>query len=178
MLIKRTEGAFTLVELIICIGILSIIAAIIMPHLQRQLAYQERKRLTRILYNSIKSSQSSALIYHSNIVLCPSQDALQCESNPQYWNNSLLIFLDKNKNRRVDTNEHIIAIENLNLKYGNFVWRGTLSMPSLTFRADNGLPIGSNGSFYYCSHHYDHHLRIFLSKMGHLRQQEQTTTVC
>jgi type IV fimbrial biogenesis protein FimT len=81
----------------------------------------------------------------------------------------MLVFIDKNKNRQVDTGEQILQIDVLNLKYGNLSWRGALSLPSVTYQAHTALPIGSNGSFYYCSTHLSNQQRIVLSKMGHIR---------
>ncbi len=65
--------------------------------------------------------------------------------------------------------EQILHIDALNLKYGNLSWRGALSSPSVTYQAHTALPIGSNGSFYYCSAQLSSQQRIVLSKMGHIR---------
>ncbi len=76
----------------------------------------------------------------------------------------MLVFIDKNKNRQVDVDEQILHIDALNLKYGNLSWRGTLSLPSVTYQAHTALPIGSNGSFYYCSTHLSSQQRIISAK--------------
>ena len=81
----------------------------------------------------------------------------------------MLVFIDKNRNRQVDNDEQILHIEQLNLKYGNLSWRGALSIPNVTYQAQTALPIGSNGSFYYCSTHLASQQRIVLNKMGHIR---------
>ena len=92
-----------------------------------------------------------------------------------HWNSGFIVFLDVNKNRQVDTEEKIIDPQSTELKYGNLVWRGTLSIPSLTFQASNGLPNGSNGSFYYCSTYQPTHYKILLSRMGHTRIENPLT---
>ncbi len=75
----------------------------------------------------------------------------------------------------MDANEQIILTESTDLKYGNLDWRGTLSIPSLTFQAANGLPIGSNGSFYYCSSDQQPSRKIILSDMGNVRIEKLLT---
>ena len=148
MLFQQKNG-FTLVELIVTLAIFAILATIALPYFQEIRAKQEVNDTTNKLISTIHLAKSQALLYHSNVVLCPSQNNLNCQTNQ--WTAGLLVFLDSNKNRQIDTGEKIIYTESTNLKYGHLDWRGTLSAPSLTFQAENGLPIGSNGSFYYCS---------------------------
>ena len=87
------------------------------------------------------------------------------------WKHGFIVFLDLNKNRQVDFNESLIAKEQTNLNYGTLNWRGTLHFSSLNFMAEHGLPIGSNGSFYYCSS-TSKNLKIILNKMGNSRSED------
>src|SRR5690606_31812126 len=97
----------------------------------------------------------------TNVVICPSPNKVNCQAN--HWNSGFIVFLDTNKNRQADTGEKIISTESTELKYGNLDWKGTLSIPSLTFQAENGLPNGSNGSFYYCYIYQQPHYKIVLN---------------
>ncbi|OTG75153.1 fimbrial biogenesis protein FimT [Acinetobacter sp. ANC 4169] len=163
----QPKNGFTLVELIVTLAIFAILATIAIPYFQEIKAKQEVNAITNKLISTIQLAKSQASIYHSNVVICPSQNKMNCQTNQ--WTAGLLIFLDSNKNRQIDTGEKIIYTESTNLKYGHLDWRGTLNVPSLTFQAENGLPIGSNGSFYYCSIVSDHHQKLVLSAMGHMR---------
>lgn len=164
---KKIIRAFTIVELIICIAIIAIVASIALPYFHEYRSKQEAKNIPIKLSQINRYARSQAAVFHQNIVICPSQDSLSCQANQ--WNKNMLVFIDKNKNRQVDTGEQILQIDVLNLKYGNLSWRGTLSLPSVTYQAHTALPIGSNGSFYYCSTHLSSQQRIVLSKMGHIR---------
>ena len=164
---KKIIRAFTIVELIICIAIIAIVASIALPYFHEYRSKQEAKNIPIKLSQINRYARSQAAVFHQNIVICPSQDSLSCQANQ--WNKNMLVFIDKNKNRQVDTGEQILHIDALNLKYGNLSWRGTLSLPSVTYQAHTALPIGSNGSFYYCSTHLSSQQRIVLSKMGHIR---------
>ncbi|MDR6628947.1 type IV fimbrial biogenesis protein FimT [Acinetobacter lwoffii] len=164
---KKIIRAFTIVELIICIAIIAIVASIALPYFHEYRSKQEAKNIPIKLSQINRYARSQAAVFHQNIVICPSQDSLSCQANQ--WNKNMLVFIDKNKNRQVDTGEQILQIDVLNLKYGNLSWRGALSLPSVTYQAHTALPIGSNGSFYYCSTHLSNQQRIVLSKMGHIR---------
>jgi len=164
---KKITRAFTIVELIICIALIAIIASIALPYFHEYRSKQEAKNIPIKLSQINRYARSQAAVFHQNIVICPSQDSLSCQANQ--WNKNMLVFIDKNKNRQVDTGEQILQIDVLNLKYGNLSWRGALSLPSVTYQAHTALPIGSNGSFYYCSTHLSNQQRIVLSKMGHIR---------
>ncbi|MCO8095072.1 GspH/FimT family pseudopilin [Acinetobacter lwoffii] len=164
---KKITRAFTIVELIICIAMIAILVSIALPYFHDYRSKQEAKNIPIKLSQINRYARSQAAVFHQNIVICPSQDSLSCQANQ--WNKNMLVFIDKNKNRQVDTGEQILQIDVLNLKYGNLSWRGALSLPSVTYQAHTALPIGSNGSFYYCSTHLSNQQRIVLSKMGHIR---------
>ena len=168
-----TKKGFTLFELIVTILIITILCVIALPHFQNLMAEREIKNVHTTLVNLSHYARNNAALYNANIVICPSVDLLQCQKNQ--WNKGLIVFIDQNKNRRVDGAEKILHTERLDLKYGDLNWRGTLSIPSVTFQAFSGLPIGSNGSFYYCSKTALPHLKIVMSKMAHIRIEHPST---
>lgn len=172
-MISKQKNGFTFIELIVTIAILAIIVALALPSFHEIMAKQEIQKMTRQLTSSIQLAKSQAAIHHSNVVICPSQNKINCQINS--WNSAFIVFLDINRNRQTDTDEKIIYTESTDLKYGDLNWRGTLSIPSLTFQAENGLPLGSNGSFYYCSTYQQSHHKIILSNMGHTRIENPST---
>ncbi len=138
---KKITRAFTIVELIICIAMIAILVSIALPYFHDYRSKQEAKNIPIKLSQINRYARSQAAVFHQNIVICPSQDSLSCQANQ--WNKNMLVFIDKNKNRQVDTGEQILQIDVLNLKYGNLSWRGALSLPSVTYQAHTALPIGS-----------------------------------
>ncbi|PJG43146.1 fimbrial biogenesis protein FimT [Acinetobacter tandoii] len=164
--------AFTLVELAITVLVLSILITLALPYYHQLKANQERSLVFRLISDNIQLAKQQAVINHSNVVICSTQDQKNCKDS--MWNQGFIVFLDTNQNRKIDNNELLISTESTNLKYGNLNWRGTLQLTSLNFKAEHGLPIGSNGSFYYCSISTVAHIRIIMSKMGHLRTENPT----
>jgi len=161
------KNGFTLVELIVTAAVLAIIAAIALPAFQHYMAEQEVQSTVAKLIMANRSARNLALLHHANVVICPSEGLAQCE--PAKWSRGFIVFTDLNKNRQADAGESILQTEALGLQYGTLDWKGALSMPSVTFQALSGLPIGSNGSFYYCSLADLPHQKIIMSKMAQIR---------
>lgn len=158
--------AYTLVELAITILVLSILITLALPYYHEMKANQERRTIFRQVVGSIQLAKQHAAIHHTNVVMCSSQDMQNCKE--AMWEQGFILFLDSNQNRQLDLNETLITQERTDLSYGTLNWRGTLHFPSLNFMAEDGLPIGSNGSFYYCSSTVKH-MKIILNKMGNSR---------
>lgn len=166
------KSGFSLAEVLAILAILSIFASLLIPYFNEVFAKQEVNKVTTSISRLIKAAKNEANLQNSTVVLCSSTDGRQCTSNR--WNNTLLIFSDLNKNRQVDVNELIYITEVLNLKYGNLTWKGALNSSSIVFEPITGLPIGYNGSFYYCNQNIPIQQKMILSKMGHMRIETAT----
>ena len=169
-MIFHIKNGFTLFELIVSCAILAILVSISLPYFHDSMARQEIKNSSHQIISSIQLAKSHAAIQHNNVVICPSQNRTSCQADQ--WQSAFIIFIDRNKNRQVDADERIISTQSTNLKYGLLNWKGALRIPSLTFQSTNGLPIGSNGSFYYCSTSNQPHYKILLSTMGNTRIEQ------
>ena len=159
--------AVTLFELIVCILIISICATIALPHFQDMLARQESQKIRQTLMQSFQYAKTQANLFRSRMVICASSSGSTCNNNQ--WSDGFIIFNDQNENNQVDSDEQIHTYQNLGLKYGTLAWRGALSRSNVFFNAQQGLPNGSNGSFYYCSIRSQPHQRVILSNMGQAR---------
>lgn len=154
----------SLLELLIIIAILTIISFYALPFFHQLQANRESKNTNHLLTIYIQKSKTDALLLQKNVTLCPTADGLTCSSN---WNQGFMSFVDTNKNRQREKSERILHQVEYALKYGSLQWRGTLGIQSLTFQSDTGLPRGSNGSFYYCTHILPLSFQLKLSAMGH-----------
>ena len=163
---------FTLVELAVTMTILAILACICLPYFNELLASAEVNKIKKTLTIYIQKAKSDALIHHKNVTVCGSEDLIHCHRD---WNKGFIGFLDNNNNRQKDENETLLFNQGFHAKYGTLNWRGTLSVNSITFQGDTGLPRGSNGSFFYCMHSSARHTKIILSNMGHVRIEEITS---
>lgn len=163
------NSGFSLVETLAIITILAIIASISVPYFHIFFAKQEAIQTIRTLNGFLKSAKNEASVRHARIVICSSSNYEQCENNN--WNNKIIAFLDSNANRKIDHHDVVLKTESLQLKYGQLSWKAALNSPNIIFNQELGLPIGYNGSFYYCNHTHAIYHKIILSKMGHVRTE-------
>ncbi|NNP67754.1 GspH/FimT family protein [Acinetobacter sp. Ac_5812] len=158
---------FTLIELVITLGILTILITIAIPHFREMMISTEVNYLKRILTIHIQKAKTDAQLHHKNVMLCPSSNFENCDTN---WNKGFIGFIDINRNNQRDQNETLLFSVPLNHKYGYLNFRSFGRSPnSLVFQAENGLPFASNGSFIYCSESPQYHTKIVLSRMGNIR---------
>ena len=169
MIYYNKNLGFTLVEALIILAIFSIIASLSAPYFNHFFAQQEANRVVKTLTSTLKNAKNEAAIRHTQIVICSSSNLEVCANNT--WNDYLIIFIDTNSNRKIDAHETILKTEYLNLKYGQLTWKAALNSPNIVFNKELGLPIGYNGSFYYCNPSNAIFHKIILSKMGHIRTE-------
>lgn len=173
MYLDCKSAAFTLLELITVIAILSIIVSIALPQYHHFRENQERSQVLPLIRQSIAVAKSNATVYHAQVVICASASMNQCEDNQ--WHQGWLIFLDLNRNRKLDQNDQLLQKVSSDLHYGQFYWKGgATSKTQIVFQADSGLPRGSSGHFKYCSFRPGmDHFYIPLSDMGHTRLEHR-----
>ncbi|EPF92475.1 GspH/FimT family pseudopilin [Acinetobacter gyllenbergii] len=158
---------FTLIELIITLGVLAILSIIALPYFRETMIANEVRFLKRTLTIHIQKAKTDAQLYHKNVMLCPSLDFENCDTD---WNKGFIGFIDTNRNSQRDPNEMLLFVVPLNHKYGRLSFKSFGRSPnSLVFQAENGLPFASNGSFIYCSESPQYHTKIVLSRMGNIR---------
>ena len=162
----RPHG-LTLSELLTVISILAILTFMALPHFRDLMVSSEANYLKRNLTIHIQKAKTDALLYHKNVMLCPSNDLSECGRD---WNQGFIGFIDSNRNREREQNEDLLFAVALKLKYGDLHYSAFGSTPNaIIFQGENGLPFAANGSFTYCSTSPDYHTKIRLSRMGNIR---------
>ncbi len=142
----RATRGITLIELLVVIAILAILGAITLPAFgkvgQSLASRSARSQLTVAL----GQARASAVMLRGDVVACPSRDQSSC-SDVVHWHHGWLVFRDRNRNRRPDVDEQIIAVAQAQAAGVAIV--GSAGRRTLRFMAD-GTSDGSNATLAVC----------------------------
>ena len=104
------QSGLTLVELIVCMGVLAILANLALPTMADVLAKWQRDRATRALVDHLQLARASAIKSTRNVVMCNSIDGVSCASTSQKdWTRGWLVFQDHNANKVFDGTDILVA---------------------------------------------------------------------
>ena len=106
----RREGGFTLIELMITIGILAIVLAVGVPSYRGIVMDNRMATQANLFATSIKLARSNAVRFQRNATVCSSAnfDATvpTCSSNSD-WSAGWIVWVDKDRDATTDANEII-----------------------------------------------------------------------
>ncbi|WP_082746473.1 MULTISPECIES: GspH/FimT family pseudopilin [Stenotrophomonas] len=102
----RNKG-FTLVQMLVCVAVIGILAAISTPYLPHVLQRQRALTTQHALVGHLHLARNSAIWQRKNTVLCPSTNGRECAGNTD-WGSGWLVFIDANGNGRPDHHADII----------------------------------------------------------------------
>ena len=106
----RREGGFTLLELMVTIGVLGVVLSIGVPS-YRQIVMDNRLASQANLFaTSIKLARSNAVKFQRSGMVCSSSNfdaALPTCSSSADWSNGWIVWVDKDRDAATDANEII-----------------------------------------------------------------------
>lgn len=94
----KNQHAFTLVELVITVTIVSILLGMALPSMTRFMAGQEMVGISNSLVSVLSLARSEAIKARVPATVCPSEDGSSCSGNLWAWNQGWMIYLDENRN--------------------------------------------------------------------------------
>jgi len=103
---RRESTGFTLLELIVTVGLLSIIVAAVTPSAS---AFYKRNKIAAIVNNhtaAMQLARHTAVNEHVFVVICPTKDMQTCDPD---WSQLKMVFIDEDGDGALDGNEEIIA---------------------------------------------------------------------
>ncbi len=168
---RRMYG-FTLIESLIVLGIISILASFMAPSFADLI---QRSRATTVhnwIVTSIMVARQTAVTYNVMTTLCPSSTGISCSGQ---WHDGSIVFIDRNRNARVDDEDTIIKWFQYPLDGGTIKWRSFRNRKYLQITS-MGYTNFQNGNFVYCPANQDPRFRrqIVINMIGRARSVHDT----
>lgn len=140
------QRAFTLIELLITIAILSILLGIAVPSFGSLIERNQRTTTTHDLLSALSYARGLAINRRELVSLCAGVNSCEASAN---WEQSILLFSDPNRNGQFDAGEQLHRVVTLP-NHHRWNWSNFRSRTFMTFKA-NGTTDSLNGTYTLCS---------------------------
>lgn len=161
---SRSAQGFTLIELLMTLAVLMILLAVAMPSFA---GLKQRSAVTathNLLLTGFATARSHAVSTGQLVTICPVSGESGCRSDG-VWDEGWLVFVDSNRNGRLDAADTIVHHENRMIS-GMGIRSGS-GRPRAVFRPD-GSAGGTNLSLRICAEG-EVQAAIILSNVGRAR---------
>jgi len=177
LFIRRHSTGVTLVELILCLCMLSVLVAFATPSMNALLERQRTLAATHTLIGHLATARTSAIMRKRPVVVCPAtEDHLQCAAGTN-WSKSYLVFLDPDGNQQPDHPEDILMVQQ-NPLGGTLQLYSTIGRPKVRY-LPNGRSPGSNVTFSICNARGKLLAQVIVNNAGRARStRPKHATVC
>lgn len=158
---KKTKlQGFTLIELLVTLSLIMLIYAAGSASFSFLIDHSRSHRDRSTLYMLIQTTRQLAIDRSATAVLCPSSNQIHCIND---WANSLIVFIDKNNNKRRDPEEILIT------KFNTLANKqARINYPKTQIRFNSqGVANYYNGTLAYCFK--DSISGIVISRIGRIR---------
>ncbi len=163
----RTNGGFTLLELLIAVAIMAIVFGFGIPSLRGITATNRLAAGVNAISGSLAYARSEAIRQNQHVVVCQSENGRTCRRNGD-WREGWLVFVDRNRNRQVDGDETILQHHTGIPSRLGVVYRAFGSKHYLAYRPSGATK--TNGTFTICDQSDNHYARaVILIKSGRVR---------
>jgi type IV fimbrial biogenesis protein FimT len=142
----RLANAFTLIELLITLLIMSILLAVGLPSFS---SFVEAKKsnitITRVK-QAVEIAKVSAIVNGRIVTLCKSLDGEKCGGA---WEDGIIAFTDSNADRTINQDDKLIRYFTFPEAEGSIHWRAFQNRQYLQITSQ-GFTRFQNGNFTYC----------------------------
>ena len=135
--LRSLERGFTIVELMVTIGIAAVLAGLAAPSFQQLMATNRLKTHTSALHTSLLMARSEAIKRHARVVMCKSTDGATCVTAGD-WQQGWILFADTNNNAGVDAGEPIL--QKVATLSGDFILKGSGDLADYVSYTGTGAP--------------------------------------
>ena len=163
----RIQRGFSLLELIITLGIVAILAGLVIPGFDKAIKRNNSTTIAYAMMGLVQYARTESVSKSTPVTLCGSSNGVQCNND---WSTSILVFVDLNGNGSVDVGDTPIKTVSLLKRGETMSWRSFRNKAYLQLEP-YGMTYYQNGNFTYCPADHDAHYAVhwILNTTGHLR---------
>lgn len=160
---------FTIVELMVSLGVLAILVAIAMPRFDQMIRWNQADRFREDMYAELALARSEALARGRSVTVCAATDtnagSESCSADDSDWQSGWIVFEDLDSDSTYDNGEPLISIyENPNIGQAQISYNNG---DSIRFNRLGGT--GNNGRFRFCDAAVGYEAGVILSPEGRPR---------
>jgi type IV fimbrial biogenesis protein FimT len=133
----KSYSAFTLIEMLITLSIITILAAITLPSMHDFISHTQEDILQQQLLHAIEISKHEAIARHAPIALNQS-------------NKDLIIFLDEYEDGEVHDQQQILTTMQTHAHHGRIYWRSFPYYRNYLSFSPSGFLHADNATFWHC----------------------------
>jgi type IV fimbrial biogenesis protein FimT len=157
----RQERGFTLIEMMIGIGLMALLLSIAVPALDMFTSNARQSGAVNDFVASMHVARSTAVTTNTRVTVCPSDNGERCAAVA--WDQGWIVFADPNSNQIVDGDERIVStgspIDGLSIDSDEF---GTFLTYRPNGRVMNASVNGSVGQFTVCDGRGSGHAKVMI----------------
>jgi type IV fimbrial biogenesis protein FimT len=107
----RGERGYTIMELVVSTALLAVLIQLAVPQLGQLLSSWQRDQVTRSMTGHLMLARSEAIRWSQRVVMCSSQDGLQCDNSARKeWKSGWLVFQDIDSNGQFNDADKLVAV--------------------------------------------------------------------
>jgi len=104
-----TERGFTLIELMVTVGVVAILAAVAIPSFSSMIQNGRQSSVYNGLISELNYARSEAVKRSTSVVVCARADDTSCATTAQ-WDDGWLVFVDTNRDGTIGAGEDILRV--------------------------------------------------------------------
>lgn len=165
---RSTSRAFSLIELIVSLGVLGILLGLAVPGFADYRAKQAMRSASERLLVSLWLARTEAITGSQHTLVCSSSDGQSCDGTGQ-WENGWIVFVDSNRNRQFDPAEKMLDRGEA-FRTGQLTARSVRSRSKIRYNMMGYSP-GTNVTITFCDERGPNHAAaLIVSNTGRPRQ--------
>jgi len=138
----NNQKGITVLELLIATSVFCLLTSLAVPSFSHLLKQKQQDKTVEAFIHTMNFARQTAVDYTNDVIICSSSNEQSCDED---WNQPLMVFLDVNKNKKLDEDERLLRKLEAPTDRQIVNWRS--AQPYIKFSAQG---YAMSGRLYYC----------------------------